>query len=148
MLDLDKLRAEGDALLKSFSAAAGMQITPELAVKLYEAALGKTGMELHRLTVAFGNEADKCRVAEAWFAACLMTASAIEGLLALFCILAQEEVKMSKAFAGLSKGDSYEDKISNASFDKLIRSHLSEAGYHPTLLTCNYLERHLQIFLS
>jgi hypothetical protein len=122
MLDFDTFRAEGQALIEEIAEALRIDFPLDLMTKLCEAALGKTGLELHRLTIFYAEEADKCRSAGAWFAACTMVASAIEGVLALFCILAKDEVENSQSYSMLIKGGgSYEDRVLNATFEKLIR---------------------------
>ncbi len=122
MLDIERSRAEGEKLTQAVGELLGVHLTPELATKLFEAFMGETSMELYRVSLVYSQEADKCRGAGAFFSACLMTASAIEALLALICLLAKEEVECSREFKGwkAKKNASFLDKVLGAFFQDYV----------------------------
>jgi hypothetical protein len=122
MLDIERTRAEGEKLTQAIGDLLGVQLTPELATKLFEIAMGETCMGLYRVSLLYAQEADKCRGADAYFPASLMIASAIETLLALICLMAEEEVKRSSKYKSWKtrKNTSFQDKVLGAFFQDYI----------------------------
>ncbi len=122
MLDFERTRAEGEKLTQAVGELLGVQLTPELATKLFEATMGKTSMELYRVSLMYAEEADKCRGVDAYFSASLMIASAIETLLALICLMTKDDVESSSEFRGwkTKKNASFQDKVLGAFFQEYI----------------------------
>jgi hypothetical protein len=124
MIDLTKLKMEGEKLTSTLGQLLGGNLDNETLTKGFEASMGETRMELYRLSVFYGQESDRCRAAEAYFPACLMMASAIETLLGLFCLLSQKEVEKSDVYRSLCVGKkkkrSFEENILSAFFDNYI----------------------------
>lgn len=121
MFDQDVIASEVETLRRQIGKLLGLDLTPELAVQLYEAAMGVESMELYRVITFYAQEADKCRQSGAYFSACLMLTSAIEALLATFCLLSQPLVEETAIFRGIAEGMNYKEKILQAHFEKFIQ---------------------------
>jgi hypothetical protein len=121
MINLDDIARDADELRKQVSAVIGVDLTPELAVKLYEAAMGPENLEVYRVITYFAHESDKCRQSGAWFSACLMTASAIEGLLTALCLFSQTEVETTGTYKSISQAGTYKERILRINLDKLVQ---------------------------
>lgn len=93
MFDLEKVRSEGEKFAKQMSELLEMNLTTEGLIGLYFAGLGKTRADLYLTTLFYSQEGDRCRTAGAYFSACLMTASAVEALLAVLCLSSQQHVE-------------------------------------------------------
>jgi hypothetical protein len=98
------MKLEGEKYTKLFGELFGIEFTPEMLTRLLVASMGKMRVELYRVSLFYGQEADKCREAGAYFSCCLMTASAIEALLAVLCLTCQKEVEGSTSIKILGGG--------------------------------------------
>jgi hypothetical protein len=138
MFDLKHVEAEGARFTKEVGELLGVDLTPETSTKLFLAAMGSLRSELYRSCLFYGQEADKCRSSGAYFAACIMHASAIESLLAVLCLTCQKEIEDSGLNKKFKRGKGYEEKVLKADFQDYIdvASHL---GWIPSDAMANDL---------
>lgn len=122
MLDIKRAQAEGERLTAEIGGFLGAELTPELATKLFEIALGPTCVELYKVAIVYANEADKCRNSEAYFSAALMIASSVESLLALMCFINREDVGHSREYKAwkIKKNRTFEENVLHAYFQDYI----------------------------
>jgi hypothetical protein len=121
MFNQNAIARDAEALRKQIGELIGVDLTPELAVRLYEAAMGVEGMELYRVITFYAFESDRCRQSNAYFSACLMLSSAVEGLLATLCLFSEQQVEQTAIYKSIVEGDKYKEKILNATFEKYIQ---------------------------
>ncbi len=123
MFDQDATARGAEALRRQIGDFIGVELTPELTVQLYEAAMGVEGMELFRVITFYAFESDRCRQSNAYFSACLMLASAIEGLLATLCLFSEQQVEQTTIYKSIKEkeGDNYRKKILDTTLEKYIQ---------------------------
>jgi len=138
MFDLKHVEAEGARFTKEAGELLGVELTPEASTKLFLASMGPVRSELYRSCLFYGQEADKCRSSGAYFACCIMQASAIESLLAVLCLTSQKEIENSELNKKFKRGKGYEERVLKADFQDYIdvASHL---GWVPSDAVANDL---------
>lgn len=120
MFDLEHVNSNGEKLTKQLSELLGMDLTAERLVRLYFAGLAQIRADLYLTTLFYGQEADRCRKAGAYFSARLMTSSAIESLLAVLCLTSQKDVEALPAYKKFRGKGGYEERILSADFQNYI----------------------------